>query len=132
MEDRVKTQKDLLLAEEVYAVVGAAFEVYNSLGSGFVESVFQEALEMELGDRAIPFVTQAPLRILYKGRPLKKEFIADLVVFENLIVELKAIQGLTDREDAQLINYLKATHKRVGLLLNFGNPSKLEWRRLVL
>jgi len=122
---------ELLLKNEVYAVVGAAMEVYNVLGSGFLEAVYQEALELELADRHIPFVAQRPLKIVYKGHHLAKEYVADLVCYEQIIVELKALDRLSGREESQVINYLKATGLRVGLLINFGGLAKLEWHRFV-
>jgi GxxExxY protein len=122
---------EILLKEEVYAIVGAAMTVHRELGSGFLEAVYQEALEIELRLRQIAFESQKPLTIFYKGRLLKKEYIADLVCYQSIIVELKALDQLSGKEEAQLINYLKATGHRVGLLINFGNPSKLEWKRFV-
>ena len=128
----METEKDLPLADEVYAIVGAAFEVYNELGAGFLESVYQEALEIELSSRRVPFTSQPPIAIHYKGQPLSKTFVPDLLAFDSLIVELKAIDQLTGREEAQLLNYLKATGKKVGVLLNFGAQPKLQWVRRVL
>jgi GxxExxY protein len=123
---------ELLLKDEVFAVVGAAMEVYWQLGAGFLEPVYQEALEIELRNRHVPYEAQKHLIILYKGQPLKKEYLADLVCYGQIIVELKALGGLSGKEVAQLINYLKSTGMRVGLLFNFGSPGKLEWKRLVI
>ena len=128
----MKTEKDIPLADETYAVVGAAFEVYNELGAGFLEPVYQEAMEYELRARQIPFVSQPKLVLHYKGQPLQKEYVADLLVYDSLVVELKALDQLRPREEAQLINYLKATGKKVGLLINFGAHPKLQWERRVL
>ena len=122
---------DLLFKDEAYAIVGAAMEVYNQLGPGFLEAVYQEALEIELSERGIPFVSQKELRIIYKGRPLKKTYTSDLTCYEQIIVELKAIDRLTGKDTAQLLNYLKAAGLRLGLLINFGNSEKLEWERRV-
>ena len=122
---------ELLYRDEVYAIVGAAMEVYNQLGPSFLEAVYQEALEIELTERGIPFVAQKELRILYKGQPLKKTYISDLTCCEKIIVELKAIDRLTGKDIAQLLNYLKATGLRLGLLINFGNAEKLEWERRI-
>ena len=127
----MKTEKDIPLADEVYAIVGAGFEVYNELGFGFLEAVYQEALEMELQLRGIPYVKQAKLPIFYKGRQLTKEYVADLIVLESVVVELKALDQLSSKDDAQILNYLKATGKKVGLVINFGNSSKLQWVRMV-
>jgi GxxExxY protein len=122
---------DLLLRDEVYAIVGAAIEVHRELGSGFLEAVYQEAMEMELASRGIAFVSQKPLTIRYKARPLLKEYVADLICHGQIIVELKALDQLSGKEEAQLLNYLKATGLRVGLLLNFGSAGRLEWKRFV-
>lgn len=122
---------DLLFRDEVYAIVGAAMGVYNQLGPGFLEAVYQEALEIELSERSIPFVSQKELRIVYKERPLKKTYIPDLTGYDKIIVELKAIDRLTGKDMAQLLNYLKATGFRLGLLINFGNSDKLEWERRI-
>ncbi|MEX2015844.1 MAG: GxxExxY protein [Candidatus Hydrogenedentales bacterium] len=122
---------ELLLKDEVYAIVGAAMEVSNELGAGFLEGVYQEALEIELRDRQIPFAAQVPIGISYKGRRLVKEYIPDLICHDQVIVEIKAIKQLTSIEEAQLLNYLKATGNSVGVLLNFGSP-RLEWKRMVL
>ena len=122
---------DLILKEEVYAVVGAAIDVHRELGPGFVESVYQEAMEIELSARDLPFVAQQPISVLYKGLTLKKQFFADLVCFGQIIVEIKALPHLSGTEKAQLLNYLKGTGHPVGILINFGSPGRLEWQRLV-
>lgn len=120
---------ELLLKEEVYAVVGAAMEVHTQLGPGFLEAVYQEAFEMELLDRRIPFERQKELYIHYKQRPLAKKYVADLICSGAVIVELKAQDCLTGRDEAQILNYLKATGMKVGLLINFGSVGRLEWKR---
>ncbi len=119
---------DLIYPDEVYALVGAAMEVHTRLGCGFLEAVYQEALEIELTARGIPYTSQKEIVIAYKGTPLKKTYVADLVAYGKIIVELKALDSLTGREEAQLINYLKATGMEVGVLLNFGGR-KLDWFR---
>ncbi len=123
--------RELILGDEVYAIIGAAMEVSNVLGCGFLEAVYQEALEMELCERLIPFVRQVELGITYKGKELTKKYVPDLICFDQVIVEIKALKQLSPIEDAQLLNYLKATGIPVGVLLNFGTP-KLEWKRLAL
>ena len=123
---------ELLLADEVYEIIGAAMEVHYQLGAGFLEPVYQEALEIELTRRKIPFAAQQRLTINYKGQPLRKGYIADLVCYEQIIVELKVIDRLTSIEVAQVINYMKATQFHVGLLVNFGSHGKLEWKRYVI
>ncbi len=122
---------ELILKEEVYAVVGAAIEVHRELGPGFLEAVYQEALQIELRERGIPFGAQKRLRISYKGRTLEKEYFADLVCYDQVIVELKALDRLSGSEQAQMLNYLKATGFRVGVLIDFGSRGKLEWKRFV-
>ena len=123
--------RPLLLKDEVFAIVGAAMAVHNELNAGFAEAVYQEAMEIELASRSIPFEAQRPLRIHYKGRLLQKEYIADLVCYGQVVVELKAQRQLGPREEAQLLNYLKATRLPVGVLLNFGDPGRLDWQRFV-
>ena len=123
---------ELIFKEEVYAIMGAAMEVHRELGSGFLESVYQEALEVELARREIPFESHKSLKIVYKGQTLKKEFIADLICFGKIAVELKAQDSLSGKEEAQVLNYLKATGLKLGLVINFGSHPKLEWKRLVL
>ena len=123
---------ELLLKDEVYAIVGAAMEVHLKLGAGFLEAVYQEALEMEFGDRRIPFERQKQLQVRYKGRVLKCDYFADFICFGEVIVEIKALDRLTTREESQLLNYMRATGARVGLLLNFGAYHELQWKRMVL
>jgi len=122
---------EIILKEEVYAVVGAAMEVHRELGPGFLEPVYQEALEIELQARGIPFESQRRLVIRYKGHALQKEYVADLVCHNQVVVELKALSRLSSREEAQLLNYLKAAGLKVGVLINFGSAGRLEWKRYV-
>jgi len=129
--NEMRDGKDLLLGKEVYAIVGAAMEVHNELGSGFAEAVNQEAMELELTARGIPFERQKKLRISYKGKLLEKEYIADLVCYDQIIVEIKAQRELKTREECQIINYLRATNLQVGVLVNVGDPGRLDWHRMV-
>ena len=131
-EDRANAVEELLFKDEVYQIVGAAIEVYNELKSGFLESVYQEAMQLELSARNIPFVARVPLRIMYKEQILKKAFIADMIGFGAVLIELKAIDRMPQADEAQVLNYLRATSLRVGLLINFGDPTRLEWERYVL
>ena len=112
------------------AIIGAAIEVHNQLGRGFLEAVYQEALAIELGVRGIPFRQGVELEIRYKGQVLRCRYIADLLCFGDIIVELKAISTLSGADKAQVLNYLRAAGLRLGLLINFG-ASRLEVRRLV-
>jgi GxxExxY protein len=121
---------ELLFKDEVYAIIGAAMEVHNQLGVGFLEPVYQEAMEIELPSRSIPFMPQQEIQIHYKDRDLNKTYRADFLVFNEIIVEIKAIDGLSGHEESQLLNYLKATRLELGLLINFGG-NKLEWKRMV-
>ena len=122
---------EVLYKDEVYAIIGAAMEAYNHLGAGFLEPVYQEALGMEFIERIVPAKAQHEINIIYKGIPLKKTYIADFLCFDKIIVEIKALDKLSTREEAQLINYLKATEMKVGVLINFGAVPSLEWRRLI-
>lgn len=114
-----------------YALVGACFEVHSEMGNGYLEDVYQESLEMELADRGISFVAQPKLPIFYKGRLLPKHYEADLLVLDKIIVEIKAVKTLLPEHEAQLLNYLKATGRRIGYLVNFGAYPKLDWRRRI-
>jgi GxxExxY protein len=116
---------------QTHAIIGAAMEVHSQLGAGFLESVYQEALERELMSRGIPFASQVELPIMYKGERLMTMFRSDLVCYHEVIVELKSIKTLTNIDEAQLLNYLKATGLKRGLLLNFG-ANRLEVKRMIL
>jgi GxxExxY protein len=122
----------LMYQEETFAVLGTAIEVHKELGAGFLEGVYQEALEIELADRKIPFEPRKGLAIRYKGKPLRKVYEADVVCFEKTIVEMKALDRLSGKEEAQILHYLKASGMKVGLLINFGSHGRLEWRRFIL
>jgi GxxExxY protein len=117
--------------EQTYAIIGAAMAVHSTLGHGFLEAVYQEALAVELEMRGVPFAREVPIPVRYKGRLLKASYRADFVCFENVIVELKALASIGGTEEAQLIHYLKATGYPKGLLLNFGSPS-LQYKRFIL
>jgi GxxExxY protein len=111
---------ELIYKDEAYAIVGAAMEVHRTLGCGFLEVVYQEALALEFSLRNIPYFTSPEIQIVYKGISLKKTFFLDFLVFDKIIVEIKALDTLTGRERAQLLNYLKAANLELGLLINFG------------
>lgn len=118
--------------EESYKVVGAAFKVYNTLGPGFLEAVYQEALEIEFQRQGIPYEREKELKIQYDGVELKQTYKADFVCFGKIIVELKAVSNLDDAHRSQVYNYLHATGFKLGLLLNFGFADELEHERIVI
>jgi GxxExxY protein len=123
---------ELLFKEEVYELVGAAMRVYNELGSGFLEAVYQEAYEIECADSNVPVKPRQEIQIKYRGRTLKKRYVADILAYGGIVVELKVCQEFSKIEIAQLINYLKATGKRVGVLISFGNHDELKWQRFAV
>jgi GxxExxY protein len=117
-------------SQETYALIGAAMEVHGALGHGFLEPVYQEALSIEMTKRGIPYRREVALDVFYKGIKLDVAYRPDFICFEALVVETKALAQLGNPEYAQLLNYLKATGYRRGLLLNFGSP-KLQYKRMV-
>ncbi|MBL7473756.1 GxxExxY protein [Robertkochia sediminum] len=116
--------------KETYKIIGACMTVHKEIGSGFTEGAYQEALEMELEEQNIPFEAQVRLPIMYKGKKLRKYFVADLLCYDKIIVELKSSNFLHKSGSDQLVNYLKATNHEVGLLINFGESS-LKWKRFI-
>ena len=122
----------IVYKEESYKVVGAAFKVYNTLGHGFLEAVYQEALEIEFQRQGIPYEREKEVKIYYDGQELKQTYRADFVCYDKIIVELKAVSELDDAHRSQVHNYLHATGYKLGLLLNFGCPNGLEQERIVL
>ena len=111
---------EMLYQAESYAIIGAAMEVQNELGIGFSELVYHEALNIELGLRGIPFESEKEIRVEYKGHLLERMYKADLVCYDNIVVELKMVEALKAEHTAQLLNYLAATNKPLGILINFG------------
>ena len=122
----------IIRKEDSYKIVGAAMEVFNQLGHGFLEAVYQEALEREFKSRGIPYEREKELTIFYKGELLEQTYKADFICYEDIIVELKAVTILQDSHRSQVYNYLRATKNKLGLLINFGNSDGLEWERKVL
>ena len=117
------TSTDIQFQQEVFDIIGAAMEVHNHLGRGFLELVYHDALNVELGLRGIPYETEKPIVINYKGQPLERTYKADLVCYDNIVVELKSVEKLKTEHTAQLLNYLKATNLPLGILINFGEPT---------
>jgi GxxExxY protein len=121
---------ELIYKDEVYLIIGAAMDVHRELGYGFLEAVYQEALEIEFQMQQIPYLREEKLEIYYKERLLKKCYEADFICFDKIVVELKALSALTTEHEAQLLNYLKATGMKLGLLINFGETS-LQYKRMI-
>jgi GxxExxY protein len=121
----------LIYEQKSYKIIGACIEVHKELGSGFLEGVYQEALEMEFENLGIPFEREKELLIYYKNRKLQKRYKSDFICFNQILIELKALNHLTSEHESQIINYLKVTNLKVGLLFNFGEKS-LKHKRFVL
>ncbi|MGK5095517.1 GxxExxY protein [Deltaproteobacteria bacterium TL4] len=131
--DKLPSEDNKLLFEkETYALRGAVFEVYREMGCGFLEAVYQECLVKELTRLGIPFVAQQELTLTYKGEALKQTYKPDFICYNAIVVELKALSATTGEHKAQVLNYLKATGMKVGLLVNFGSYPKATVERLVL
>ncbi len=121
----------LLYKEEVYDIIGICMNIYNSLGYGFLEVVYKDAMEIEFADNEMKHVREKEFPVIYKGRKLKRTFFADFTLFDKIIVEVKAnADGIPEEAIAQTINYLKASGNRVGLIINFGKR-KLEYKRVI-
>ncbi len=122
---------ELYYSDLSYKINGAAIKVYNTLGPGFLEAVYQEALEIEFKKQGIPYEREKELKIYYGDDELTQTYRADFVCYDKIIVELKAVANLDDSHRAQVYNYLKATHFKLGILLNFGHYNGLEMERKV-
>lgn len=129
---RKNTEKDLIYEKESFALRGAFFEVFSTVGCGFLEAVYQETLATEFQIFGIPFQEQAELKLQYKGLPLKQTYKPDFVCFDKIIVEIKSVYELAPEHEAQLLNYLRITKMRLGFLVNFGHYPKVEIRRFAL
>ena len=121
-----------LYKKETYDIIGAAITVYNDLGPGFLEAIYQDALEIELKFSQVPFASQQPLQVFYRGHQLKHEYIADIICHERILLELKAVKEIHDAHLAQVMNYLKATGLALGYVINFGSQEKLQWQRVFI
>jgi len=122
----------LIFEEETFAIRGAVFEVYREMGCGYLEAVYQECLEKELAVKGIPFVSQQELTLNYKDELLRQTYRPDLICYGQIIIELKSVKTIAPEHKAQVINYLKATKLRLGLLINFGSYPKAQIERFAL
>lgn len=121
-----------MLEDEGYRLMGAAFEVYNQLGHGLAEEVYQQSLEVELALRDIPFQSKCELSVFYKDNKLETTYQPDLFVYRAIVVEWKAVKELISEHEAQLFNYMRIARQPVGYLINFGRKGELEWKRFIL
>ena len=122
--------KDILYKEEAYKIIGAAMEVHKELKNGFLEAVYQEALEREFRRQTILYERESYINIYYKREKLNKFYKADFICYNKIIIELKALSDITTEHESQLINYLKATNKKLGIIINFGKSS-LQYKRII-
>ncbi len=122
----------LIYEEETFAIRGAVFEVYKEMSNGFLESVYQECLEKELSAREVPFLSQPELKLMYKDQLLQQTYKPDLICYDKIIVELKASQDISAEHRSQVLNYLKATGLKLGMIANFGHYPKVQIERLIL
>ncbi len=132
MHEKHERKEKILYKDECYQIQGAIFEVYREMGAGFLESVYQECLEKELSDHGVPYVSQPELELIYKGESLKQKYKPDLICYDKIILELKAVKLIAPEHEAQLHNYLKASELRLGLLVNFGHYPKVQIKRIIL
>jgi len=130
--EKHEKHENMLFADEAFRIQGAVFEVSRQMGTGFLEAVYQECLAIEFAAQGITFVPSPPLALAYKGQSLKQLYRPDFVCFDRIIVELKVVRELAPEHRAQVLNYLKATGLRLGLLVNFGCAPKARVERLVL
>ena len=119
---------ELIYKQQSYKIIGCCFEVYNELGHGYLEAIYQEALSLELTKQDLPFIQFAEMSVYYKGLKLKKKYYPDFLCYDDIILEIKAIEAFSSADEAQLLNYLKGTKRPLGLLVNFG-AEKLQYKR---
>lgn len=132
MHGITQNKTNFVYEEETFAIRGAAFEVYKEMSNGFLESVYQECLEKEFLSRGIPFLSQPELKLMYKGHLLQQAYKPDLICYDKIIVELKAARDISPEHKSQILNYLKATELKLGLIINFGHYPKAQIERFVL
>ena len=123
---------DLKYEEESYRIRGSIFEVYREMGCGFLEAVYQECLAIELLRQGIEFEAQKPIRLAYQGHPLRQTYVADFVCYGRIILEIKALRAIAPEHRAQVINYVRSTNLKLGLLVNFGATPRVEIERFAL
>ena len=122
---------EIIYERESYKIIGACIEVHKELGCGFLESVYQEALELEFRNKNIHYEREKELKIFFKNFELNKRYVTDFICFNRIVIEIKALSKLNSDHDSQILNYLKATGIKLGILINFGEKS-LKYKRLVL
>ncbi|HEX4198201.1 MAG TPA: GxxExxY protein [Caulobacteraceae bacterium] len=130
--EKHEKHENMLFADEAFQIQGAVFEVSRQMGTGFLEAVYQECLVIEFAAQGIPFAASPPLSLEYKRQPLRQSYRPDFVCFDSIIVELKVVRELAPEHRAQVLNYLRATGLRLGLLVNFGCAPKARVERMVL
>lgn len=126
-----KLMADILYKDESYAIIGKCMEVHNNLGAGFLEIVYKDALEYEFRKANIPYEREKEYKVNYKGIILPHHFYADFVVYDQIILEVKGVSGITDEFTAQALNYLKVSQNKLALIVNFGEL-KLNYKRIIL
>ncbi|MDP8314738.1 MAG: GxxExxY protein [Candidatus Celaenobacter antarcticus] len=127
-----ENHKKIVYKEESYALQGAIFEVYKNIGAGFLEAVYQECLEKELDLRKIPFQSQKEIKLSYKNTTLNQTYRANFLCFDSILIEIKAVTEISDIHRSQILNYLRATNLKLGLLVNFSSFPKAGIERIVL
>ncbi len=132
IHEKPERKEKILYKDECYLIQGAIFDVYREMGAGFLESVYQECLEKELNIQSIPFLSQPELHLSYKGETLNQKYKPDFICYDKIILELKAVKEISAIHKAQLMNYLKATELKLGLLVNFNHYPKVEIIRIVM
>ncbi|MGZ2371024.1 GxxExxY protein [Ancylomarina sp. YFZ004] len=127
----MNNSEEYIYKNECYEIIGCCMSVHSELGAGFLEVIYQEALEFEFNREAHPFEREVGIDVSYRGEKLNKKYFADFICYGEIIIELKAVKTLDDSHYAQLLNYLKATDKKIGLLINFGSKS-LQYKRVII